>query len=114
MMRTSGSAASSASACAAHATPGLPSISVRSAQQPAAEPEILVGEDHARARAPGRERRHQPGGTRADHQHVAMGEGLLVVVRIGLRPLARPSPAARRISGSYTASQNFAGHMKVL
>ena len=82
-------------------------------KQPPTNPEILVGEDHARARTPRRERRHQPGRTRADHQHIAVRESLLVMVRI-LRASRPAEPAARRISGSYTASQNFAGHMKVL
>jgi hypothetical protein len=50
--------------------------------------------------APGGQRRYQPGRAGADHQHVAEGVGLLVMVGIVAPVGARPSPAARRISGS--------------
>ena len=82
MIRTSGSDASSASTSRDPFGAGLAVDLVPLRQQPPAEPEILVAEDHARARAAGRERRHQPGRPAADHQHIAMREGLLVVVGI--------------------------------
>ena len=51
-------------------------------EQPAAEAEVLVAQDDARAGAAGGERRRQAGRAGADHQHVAEGVGLLVVVGI--------------------------------
>ena len=41
--------------------------------EPAAQRRHLVGQDNPGASAAGDERRHQPGGTAADHQHVAEG-----------------------------------------
>ena len=55
----------------------------RLAQQRAAELGLLVDQDHARAAAAGGERRHQPGGTAADHEHVAVRVHVLVAIRIG-------------------------------
>ena len=81
MIRTSGSAASSASTSPAHSAPGMPSISWRSASS---RPPRRKSSSHRMTRAParaGRERRHQAGRPAADHQHVAMRECLLVMVR---------------------------------
>ena len=78
----------------------MPSISRRSDKQPAAQAEIFLAQDDARAGAAGRQRRASPAGPAPIDEHVAEG--------------ARPSrsdpgsaarwrgrgPAARRISGS--------------
>ena len=99
-MRTSGSAASSASHCAGPRVAGHAVDLAALGEQPAAEAEILVAEDDARAGAAGRKRRREPGGPGADHQHVAERVRLLVACRDRLDVGARPRPAARRISGS--------------
>ena len=51
-------------------------------QKPATEPEILVAKDDAGAAAPGRQCGGKAGRPAADHQQVAEGEGLLVMVRV--------------------------------
>ena len=61
--------------------------------EPAAQQEILVGEHHPRARAPGGQRRGKPRGTTADHEQVAMEEPLVVEVRVWL---SRKAAEARR------------------
>ena len=63
------------------------------AQQRAAEAKTFVGDNHAATRTPRRQRRHQPRGARADHQHVAMGVGFFVPVGIG--QLRSPAKARR-------------------
>ena len=68
--------------------------------EPPAGQEVLVGEDDPRPGPPGGQRRHQAGGTGADHEEVAEGEGLLAGVRGRASPESAPRPAARRISGS--------------
>ena len=63
-------------------------------QEPPAEAEILLGEDHAGAGARRGERRHEARRAGADHQHVAMGVGLLVAVGVGVeRGAAKPGAA---------------------
>ena len=59
--------------------------------EPPAGQEVLVREDDPRPGPPGGQRRHQAGGTRADHEEVAEGEGLLAGVPVGL---ARERPEA--------------------
>ena len=63
----------------------MPSMASALRKQPAAEAEILLGEDHPGAGAPCGQRRHEAGRASADHEHVAMGEGLLVVVWVRLQ-----------------------------
>ena len=66
-------------------------------EEPSAETEILVAEDHPRAGAARGERRGKPGRPAADDQHVAEGVGLLVVVRVGrARGAAEAGGAADR------------------
>ena len=62
---------------------GEPSMAVFSTEQPSAETKILFGEDDASARAASGQRRHQPRRAGADHQHVATGLHLLVMIGIG-------------------------------
>ena len=80
---------------ATHSVPGLASISYRSASsRPPSRESSSARITRAPARA-GRERRRQAGRPAADHQHVAMREGLLVVVRIlGAGGAAEPRGAA--------------------
>ena len=54
-------------------------------QEPAAKHKILLGENDARASAAGGQRRHEAGGASADDEHVAMREGLLVMVWVRFR-----------------------------
>ena len=54
-------------------------------QEPAAERKILLGENDPRAGAARGQRRHEACGASADDEHVAMGEGLLVMVWVRLR-----------------------------
>ena len=96
--RSAGRASSSTTLCA-QIMPGAAADLAVVRQQAAAEAKILVAEDDARAGARRGQRGRKPGRSRADHQHVAEGEGLLVASG-SLSPAARPSPAARRISGS--------------
>ena len=56
----------------------------------------VVDEDHPRARARRGERRHQPGRSGPDHEHVA--EGVAAVVVIGVR-IERSAPEPRRPCG---------------
>ncbi len=66
-------------------------------EQPPAEAEIFVGEDHPRPGPAGGERGGEPCRSAANHQHVAEGVGLLVVVRVGLaRGAAEPGGAPDR------------------
>ena len=60
-------------------------------EQRTAEARALVAKDHALALARGGERRHQAGGAGADHQHIAVRVGLLVLV--GVRQLGRGAEA---------------------
>ena len=63
-------------------------------QKPAAHAEILVRQDHVGAGTPRRQRRHEPGRPRPDHQNVAEGEGLFATVRTGIpRQPAQPRRA---------------------
>ena len=52
-------------------------------KQTATEAEIILAQNHARPGPRRRSRRHQTGRTRADHQHIAEGGGLLVGIGIG-------------------------------
>ena len=61
-------------------------------EEPAAEVEVFVAEDHPRPGPACRERRREPRRPRADDQHVAEGVRLLVVVRVRL---ARGAPQPR-------------------
>jgi hypothetical protein len=81
--------------------------------QPPAHAEIFICQNNPRTRAPRRQRGHQPRRPRPDHQQVAMQEALVIASGSG-RVVMLPSPAARRIIGSYSFSQKAAGHMKVL
>ena len=73
---------------------GTPVDLVALGEQPPAETEILLAQDHPRAGARGGERRRQAGGPAADHQHVAEGVGLVVMV--GVRRVRRRGRAPRR------------------
>ena len=78
------------------------------AEQPAAELGLRLGQDHPGSRTSGRECCHEAGGPGADHQHVAVGVPMQVVVGIrmgGCRAeaggaadagLVEPVPSARR------------------
>ena len=63
--------------------------------QAAAESGRIVGDDDPRARARRGERRHQPAGSGAHHQHVAEGVAAIVVVGVGL---VRSAPEPRRLA----------------
>ena len=84
MMRTSGSAASSASVRASQSDAGMPSIMPPSLSSRPPEREILLAQDDARAGAAGGKRCRKAGRSAAGDQHVAMRPRLVVVVGIGL------------------------------
>ena len=52
-------------------------------EQLSAEAEILLAQDHPRAGSRGGARGRKTGGARADHQHIAEGVTLIVMVGIG-------------------------------
>ena len=85
----------------------------RLVQQRAAELGLLVAEHDPRAGLRRGERRREARGTRADDEHVAMRVALRIAIGIG-RGRRPPSPAARRIAGSYQRCQADRGHMNVL
>ena len=78
----------------------------RSAQQPAAEFALLVGEDHARTRLPAANAAASPAGPPPDDQHVAVGVHLVVAVGIGL--LRRAAEAGRLADVVLVASSTSA------
>ena len=59
-----------------------PAILLRIEQEPAAELEILLGEDHPEARFRRGSRRYEPGRARSDDEDVAMGMNGLIVIGI--------------------------------
>ena len=68
--------------------------------EPSAGARILVGEDDPEALCGSDTRGHQPGGTRADDEHVAEGVALLVAVGIGKMSAA---PETRRLANEALA-----------
>ena len=83
-MRHSGRLSSSASAAFTQSSAGAPSISSALGQQPPAEPEILLGQDHPRA---GRAPRRAPPQVPPDPPPITSTSqnayGLLVMVGVG-------------------------------
>ena len=74
---------------------GTPVDLVTLREQPPAKAEILLAQDHPRAGSRGGECRRQTRGPAADHQHVAKGVGLFIVIRVRrLRCAAEPRGAA--------------------
>ncbi len=89
-------AASSASAVAPpRRAPDVPSISpLAFGKQPAAEAEVLVGEDDAGTGAAGDQRGGEARRAAADDEQIAVGGHALVVIGVGL--LGRPGRGRRR------------------
>ena len=100
---TLGNDLNSATVASTHVPPACPSISCRSASRRPPSSESSLHKDDAQAGSSGGERRGQPGGAAADHQHVAKGVRPVIAVRVGLhreraRGRRRGGSAARRSS----------------
>src|SRR5262249_48596530 len=69
------------------------------AVETAAEHEVLIAQNDARSGSPRTQGGCKPGGTGADHQHIAERVGLLIRIRIRFRARAPESrrPADRRL-----------------
>ena len=82
-------------------------------QEAAAEFALLVGENHARARVAGGQRRGESRRAAADDQHVAVGVHPVVAVgiRLGRAPCRGRTPCG---CNARSAVQKLFGHMNVL